>query len=393
MKRLGLVYLTVFAGYAAQQVLTPVLPPLARQLRLTEFQLGLVITLAAAIVVVASPIWGRLIGKWGNKRVLLTALSGCVVGLLGLALTAQFVFVPAVVFGLLLLTRGVIFGAALAAVPVAGQAIVAGATTGEKERVKGIALIGAVQGLALIVGPALGGLLAGAGLLAPLYVTPALLVVVAVFIAIKLPSTKTQEVTKPPKLSPFDARLWPSLVTGFGLFLALSFLQVTLGFLIQDRLGLAPDAAARMTGWALVAAGVPFLLCQALVVPKLGWSPARLLRTGLPLAVIGFALVAPADSFAWILGAIVVLSIGLGLAVPGYTTAPTLLVSHAEQSGVAGLIGATNALTFVVGPILATSLYSASPGLPYLSGAILLAAIAVFVFVRRAPVRAEVESV
>src|SRR5687768_18133002 len=49
---------------------------LFRSLHLSEFQLGLVITFSAALSVVASPVWGRLIGNWGHKRVLLTALAG-----------------------------------------------------------------------------------------------------------------------------------------------------------------------------------------------------------------------------------------------------------------------------------------------------------------------------
>ncbi|WP_154697098.1 hypothetical protein [Lentzea guizhouensis] len=49
-----LVYLAVFGGYTGQQLLTPVLPPLARELRLSEFQLGVVMSATAAMMALTS---------------------------------------------------------------------------------------------------------------------------------------------------------------------------------------------------------------------------------------------------------------------------------------------------------------------------------------------------
>lgn len=75
-------------------------------------------------------------------------------------------------FVLVLLSRGLVFGLAWAATPVTAQSYV---TTGEAERVPGMSMIGAAQGLGLAVGPALGGPLSFSGLLTPMYVAPAIL--------------------------------------------------------------------------------------------------------------------------------------------------------------------------------------------------------------------------
>lgn len=64
-----LIYVAVFGGYTGMQVLTPILPPLARELRLTEFQLGLVTSAAAVTVAVVSPLWGRRSDQWVRKPV------------------------------------------------------------------------------------------------------------------------------------------------------------------------------------------------------------------------------------------------------------------------------------------------------------------------------------
>lgn len=59
----------VLAAFTAQQVLMPVLAPLAREVGLAELQLGLVISLAAAMLVVAAPIWAAPAPRW--------AINGC----------------------------------------------------------------------------------------------------------------------------------------------------------------------------------------------------------------------------------------------------------------------------------------------------------------------------
>jgi len=99
---------TPLAAFSTQRLLTPVLAPLARELTLTETQLGLVITIGAATMTAASPLWGHVLRRLRLRTVLL----------LGLGLTA------------------------------AGR-------------------IGAAQGLSLVTGPAGGGALAAASLLLP----------------------------------------------------------------------------------------------------------------------------------------------------------------------------------------------------------------------------------
>ncbi|MCO1574880.1 MFS transporter [Crossiella sp. SN42] len=383
------IYLAVFGVFTGQQILAPVLPPLARDLGLSEVQLGLVFSVAATMVVLTSGFWGRQSESRGRKPVLLACMAAAAAGLLIFAVIAQLGLAGALpvtaVFVLVLVFRSLFFGFAWAGVPVAAQSYVADVTEGERERVEGIAKTGAAQGLSLVLGPALGGLLAFGGLLLPMYAAPVIIAVFAVLVWLRLPREQRHaDRPKPPKLSPFDRRLWPFLLTGFGLYLSLGVMQITVGFLLQDQLQLSSQDTATLAGAAMLCAGLPFLLTQAAVVPRLGWSPARLMRTGIPLAALGFLGIAVSSGLTLILLGLAVVGLGLGLAMPGCTAAPTLLVSRAEQSGVAGLVGATNALTFVVGPLIGATLYRLGPSLPYLSAAAVLGLLFVFVLLHPA---------
>lgn len=70
---------TVFLMYLELMILNPLIAPLARELDLAEWQIGAVVSSAALVMVIASPIWGRYGRTWGRRRVLLvTTISGTV---------------------------------------------------------------------------------------------------------------------------------------------------------------------------------------------------------------------------------------------------------------------------------------------------------------------------
>ncbi|MDS0137846.1 MULTISPECIES: MFS transporter [unclassified Amycolatopsis] len=382
------VCLAVFGLMAGQQMLNPLLPPLAREFGFSEFALGSVWAIGGAGVVLASPFWGRRTARWGHRPVLLLSLLGAMASLLGFAFVAQLGLAKAlavpVLFTAVLLTRGVAFGLAWAATPVTAQSYIADVTNGPAARVRGMAVFGAAQGLALAVGPALGGLLSLTGnLLVPVYAAPVVLAAIAVVITFALPKPP-KRVTRPEtvKVSPFDKRLWPFLTLGFGLYLALAIVLMTIGFLVQDRLHLAAQDTGRVTSLVMLAGAGMIILVQVLAVPRLDWTPLRLVRVGAVVMTAGMLVVAT-GSDGFLLGAGVgVLGAGMGFATPGFMSAPTLPATREEQGAVAGLMGSSSALAFMGGPLLGTGLYEIDPVVPYLASAVLLAALTAFAFTR-----------
>ncbi|MFI7129720.1 MFS transporter [Nonomuraea sp. NPDC050153] len=359
--------------FSAQQLLTPVLAPLSRELSLTETQLGLVITTAAAALTIASPLWGGALRVIGLRAVLLAGLGLATIGLAGFAAVAavglEGEMSPATTFTLMLVTRSLIFGAGIAALPVAALAVAGTATTSEADRTRATGLVGAAQGVSLVLGPAGGGALAVASLLLPLYLAPVLAALLLLWVLVTVRPEPAERAERPRggSVRLWDARLWPLFATGFFLYLSLGLVQVIVGFLVADRLHLDSQATAGAVGIALFTAGLVLVGVQGVVVPALGWPALRLLRTGTPIAGAAFVLLTFAQNLLLIAVAFAVLAFGLGLAIPGFTAAPTLLVGPERQGAISGLVNATVGATFIVGPLLGTALYEIKPEIPILT--------------------------
>ncbi|MGN9843146.1 MFS transporter [Nonomuraea sp. H19] len=372
-KTMAPLLVTILAVFSAQQLLTPVLAPLSRELALTETQLGLVITVSAACLTAASPLWGLAMRRMRLRTVLALGLGLSAAGLAGFAVAVTLgldgVLPTPVTLALMLVTRSLVFGIGVAALPVAALTVAGLATTGEADRTRATGLVGAAQGLSLVVGPAGGGALAVASLLLPLYLAPAICAVLAIWVLATVRGEPARPPAGPrgPRIRPWDARLWPLFAIGFCLFLSLGLVQVILGFLIADRLRLDSQATAGGVGLALSVAGVALVGVQGVLVPALGWRALRLIRVGAPIAVAAFGLLAAADSLWLITVAFGVLGVGLGLAMPGFVAAPSLIVGPEEQSSISGLVNAVIGATFIAGPMLATVLYEVSPVVPVLA--------------------------
>lgn len=384
--QISLVLSAVFLVFLAHTTIGPIIAPLSREVGLAEWQIGFTISASASMVVLSSQFWGRRSQSWGRKPVLGVAFSVATVTMGMFALLAhlgmQGVVTGTTLFVLFVLMRGLGFGTAMAAVPPTAQAYIADVTHDTATRVKGMAGVGAVQGVAMIGGAVLGGVLASFGLLMPLLAVPVLLAAGLWLVVFRLRrEPRTALIERPAGIRPTDRRVLPFLLAGFGMFTSLGFVQIITGFLVQDRLGLDGEMTGLVTGGTLLAAGIGMIISQSLIVPRSGWSPPTLLRVGTPVALLGFVLLIPDAGLVMILVAILLTGLGLGIAVPGYTAGPTLLVRREEQGGLAGLVGATNGLTFVVAPTASTALYGLWAPLPVIVGAAVMAMVVVLVTV------------
>ncbi|MFJ5990342.1 MFS transporter [Lentzea sp. NPDC092896] len=349
----------VLVIYSLHQLLTSVVAPLAQELSLTVTQLSLVFTVASAVTTLASPLWGLLLDAAGVRPVLVAGLALCVAGPAGFAAAVAFALdetlTPGLAFVLVLVFRGLLFGAGLASVLVAALAVAGLSTHGVDDRTRAIGFVGAAQGLGIVLGPVAVGVLAVASLWLPLYVAPviALLVAVLVLVTVK-PVERSAE---PVEVRPLE--LVPAFGAGFLLYLSLAILQTVVVYLAADRSGAVEGL--------LLASGIGLLLAQGLLVPLLKWSPARLLRIGSPVAVAGCALLAVAPSSALMSLAFLVVSLGIGLAITGFGATASLGVGSGRQGLMAGLVTATGGLTFIAGPVLSALLYDVEPLAPVIA--------------------------
>ena len=382
--QIRVVLTAVFVLVLAQMTLNPVIAPLARAVNLAEWQVGLVISVAAMSLVVGSRWWAARSQAWGRKPVLLVAIAAGIVAMTAFALTAWWAMLGLIgattLFVLWLLLRGALFGGAISAVAPTAQAFIADVTETEAARVRGMAGIGAAQGLAMVAGAMMGGLLGGIGILVPLMAVPVLMALALALVARRMRRQAPHElVATPLTVRARDPRVLPFLLAGFGMYTALGFIQVLTGFIVTDRFELAPEPATLMTGLALLGAGAGMVLAQTVVVPRTGWPPNRLLQVGCGVALVGLAGLLPEWPLPVLIGAVALIGMGLGIAQPGYTAGPSLMLEADEQPALAGLIGATNGLTFVATPTLATVLYGFSRPAPLVASTVTMAIVLLFV--------------
>lgn len=405
----ALVAIALFT-YTAQNMLNVSIAPLSRALSLPEWIVGAAVSLAALAVTVLSQFWGRRSIAWGRRRVILWAL--------GLALAAGTIFSAAVwaraggvigaasAAGAIMVARGPFFGSAVAAIPPTGQALVAEVTPDEASRVRGTSAFSGAINLSVMIGSLVSSALGAWWIFAPVHATP-LFVLVALGIALawlprdgdgsrparRLPGvardagraghvrpassgpradTSQADAALPPRVGWLDRRIAPWIVSVFGIYFTNGVVQITMGFVVQDRGALDPTHAVPVTGVMLLANAAGAMLMQLIVVPRLGWGPRSLLRAGMTAALVALACLSVAPSL-WAVGASTfALGVASGMASPGYAAGASLSVSAREQGGIAGIINATGAITWIVAPVSATALYGWAPLSPFLLALALL---------------------
>ena len=406
----ALVAIALFT-YTAQNMLNVSIAPLSRALDLPEWIVGAAVSLAAAAVTALSQFWGRRSIAWGRRRVILLALF--------LALTAGTLFSAAVwaraagyigaflAAGAIMTARGPFFGAAVAAIPPTGQALVAEVTPDEASRVRGTSAFSGAINLSVMVGSLVSSALGAWWIFGPVHATPVFVLIALAIALIWLPrdgastrprrrlprlpardtepeqaapasSTNTTESTQkdtasgatatadlPPRVRWTDRRIAPWIASVFGIYFANGVVQITMGFLVQDRGGLDPAPAVSVTALMLLANAAGAMLMQLIVVPRLGWSPRRLLRAGMTLALVALTCLTIAPSLWALAVSTFAMGVASGMASPGYSAGASLAVSAREQGGIAGVINATGAITWIVAPVSATALYGWMPLSPF----------------------------
>jgi MFS family permease len=368
-----------------QSMLFAILPPAAREIGLTPFQVSTIFATSASIWVFVSPRWGRQSDVWGRRVVIIIGLCGFAASM-GLLATMIYVglhkLLPlSLVYPLMIASRCV-FALVGSGTGPASQAYVADRTS-RSERTAGVALVNAALGLGQTIGPGVGAALAGIGLLAPLYFSSALAVFSAFMIWMFLPEEGPpieKGSPRPPRLSFRDPRVLPFLLVATSLQAVQATTSITLAFFMQDTLGLDAHQTVRYSGAGFVVFAVAGLFTQLVLVQRLKPTPRTMQRVGVPLALLAFITFLSAASLPIYLVALMLLGTGLGLVRPGNAAGASLAVEPLEQGSVAGLTNAIGVLGNVFGPMLGTSLYHFLPQAPYILNAVLMLAALTFIF-------------
>lgn len=377
---IAILLLGAFCGGMGQTIVFSVLPPLAREMSLSEFQVGSIFMTAAIFWVLLGPQWGKASDKFGRKPFILIGLVGFAVSMFlfgwSIRLGLMGAIAGAPLFIIMLASRS-LYGVVGSAGAPAAQAYIADRTSA-KERTAGIASFSAAFGLGSMLGPGFGAAAAVLGPTAPFFAMAALAGVMSLSILYLPERTRPKQRARSAKVKITDARLRAFLIFGFVYGIINAIPVQSIGFYFLDALHISTELAPQLVGAALMGGAMASLFAQLLVVQRLRLPPKLLLRIAPGLIGAGHLLIWTAPFLGTVIFGMVIAGFGAGLAHPGYNAAASLAVSSDEQGAAMGLASAAGASGFIVAPLLGFSLYEMSPQAPYIFSTLLAAGLWIF---------------
>lgn len=377
-----IMFFIVLCGMISIAAFNPIIGPLSRNLGLSEIQSGCLVSITGLCWLLGGTFWEKRTFM-SRKGMLAMVMLVYVLTLAGFALLADYAGSAhpnqTVMFWIFLVLRA-IAGFVFGGIPAMAQAYVMGWTT-PQTRTRGMALFGAANGLGFVLGPAMSGGMVAIGLTAPMYGAALLLLIVSVlFIAVIPRDTNSSQKWSRATLSVNDKRIRLYLWVGLLLSFALNIVQVTIGFYVQDNLGYSAQGATQLIGLGLALSGIMVVLSQIGISKFLAWHPLQVLRVGLLFVGMGLFGFLAFIQFAYF--DFIILGIGIGFTLLGYSAGASHAVEDHEQRTVASYIAALQGGGSFIGPVTGTALYTANAAYPY-SFCIILIGMSVLFAIRK----------
>ncbi len=362
-----LMALTVFIDLTGFGIILPLLPFWAEHLGAGPVEVGLILTLYALAQLIFTPLLGTLSDRHGRRPVIIGSL---LIEALGFALTALAGSLP-------LLFAARFIGGIGASNIGSAQAVVAD-TTPPEGRARGMGLSGAAIGMGFVVGPATGGVLAGAGVQLPFWAAMGVALINAALVTLLLPETRRRSASVPPASgnAPRGAG-WrqmlghPAIVrlVAINLLFTLAFTAMEAVFPLFTQAGFGWHAT--QNGYLFTYVGVVIVLVQGGLVGRLAkrFGERALLIGGLGLLAVGLALLPLSSTVALLLVALGLLSAGDGLVTPATSALLSIASRDDAQGQTLGIAQAAAGLGRILGPLAAGALFAFGTGLPFLAGA------------------------
>jgi len=367
---------------AGQSVIFITIPPLARDLGLSEVQIGSIFASSALAWMILSPYWGKLSDRIGRKKIVITGLIGFAISLILFSLTISLgqkgVLQGSVLFALLIAARLIngMFGSATR--PSSG-AWVADITNPE-DRSRAFARLDSGFSMGRIIGPALAGFLLLISYTAPFYLFAFMAFIVIILITRQKAYKGSKLLSKDHVfIKTYDPRVWPFLIVSAAFGICNASLVQTSSFYFQDVIvpGSENYIAMASVGFMLSALGI--LTGQLIIADRLQTSPGSLIRAGtlfLSLSLLGISL---SSSLIEIYISLFLYGIGGGMLGPGISSSLSLSVGKENQGAASGFLGMVIPIGHVISPLIAMPLYTLSPKAPYLLGVLVMVLAVAFI--------------
>jgi DHA1 family tetracycline resistance protein-like MFS transporter len=374
---MAILFLIVFIDLVGFGIVIPLLPYYALHFHATPLEVTTMMACYSFAQFFASPFWGRLSDRVGRKPVLLVSLTCSALSYIWMGFAGSL---------------WVLFAARLLAGAGAGnisaaQAYITDSTT-EDKRAKGMGMIGAAFGLGFTVGPAIGGMLAGANPTAASLAYPAFaaallsaiaLVLAAVLLKESLAPEHRSTAARPGRLAMAKAAfarpgLRHLIILFFLTTTAFAGLEATFALWANSVFGWGP----LQVGYIFFFIGVVLVVVQGGLIGRLTkrFGEARLVVAGATLLTIGLIALPFSGGIAAVLIVMALLALGLGMLNPAVTSLVSREAGTTERGGILGVNQSGQSLARILGPLIAGLVYSvAGSAAPYYIGAMIMAGV------------------
>jgi len=380
-----IVFLIVFIDLVGFGIIIPLLPFVAQHYEASALEVTLLMAVYSLAQFIAAPYWGRLSDRIGRRPVLLISLGGLMLTYIWLGFAAS----------LAALFAARIVGGFMAGNIATAFAYVADITTREN-RAKGMGMIGAAFGLGFMIGPAIGGILAGSDPATADFQTPAFVAagfsagaLIAGFFLLKesLSPEIRARVAGQSARSRFkdllEALRSPSVRRPLLLVFLATFvfagLEATFAIWARYTFEWGPE----QTGYLFAFLGFLSALVQGGMIGKLTkmFGEVRLVVVGSVLLAAGLSSAPWTPGPMSAVAALGMAGFGFSLLSPSLSSLVSLGASEDVQGGVLGASRSAATLGRVAGPAFSGVMYQFfNPDAPFIAGGFVMVVVAVLAF-------------
>lgn len=367
---------TVFLDVLGIGLIIPILPYYVESFNVPDIVVTLLFAVFSLCAFFSAPILGMISDRKGRRPVLLVSLASSALGWIIFAFSKT-------IWGLFL--GRIIDGSAAGNISTAQNYLV-DISKDEKERSHNLGLIGAIFGIAFIIGPLVGGVLSGISIKMPFIVVGILATINTILAYFFLPETNHNRNTGEISLNPFSPiiKAWKNK-TVLPLYLAWLFFGIAVS-LNQSIFALY---ITKVFSWTVVASGfimaltgIIISLNQAFFLRKVWlkyFKESFLMVYMLIPFALGYFVMAIPSKFAFLLGLIVTAF--------GHSTLRVVMNSQIigfseknQQGEMMGILTSIMSLSMIIGPLIGGAVYTIGAGLPYIGAGLILIITFIFVF-------------
>ena len=372
----------LFTVGLGQSFVFVLVPPLARDLGLSEIQTSSILAISALAWATTSAFWGRTSDKYGRRNIAILGLAGYSISLIALItplfLAQKNLLNVTLLFPALVLGR-LINGLVGSATRPASFAYIADVTSKDNRTVKFARLESSFL-LGTVAGPLVGGFLFLISNETPFYVFSGLAFIAAIGIYRKLDSVtkKKNTVKKLNKINWYSSTIWPFLAFAAVLSLCQASLLQSIGFYITDLYS-DFDNLPTLISMTFALLSISTIVSQYIFTDAFPMNNFNLLLFGTLLLIFSYFTMAFYQTISVYYLSIIVLGFGFGMTRPALASSLSLAQSPENQGSAAGYLGSVIPIGHMTTPFIAMPIYSINPAYLYYFSSVLCITLIIFI--------------